>query len=95
MKAVGATNSNIFTIYVLEAGIFGFLGAVLGIILGGIGALSFGAWARANGFGFLEITIDPVVVLSLLLFGFGIGALSGFLPAYRASRLSIVDTFRK
>lgn len=95
MKAIGATNGDIFSIYILQAGIFGFLGAILGIIFGAIGGLGFGAWAAANGYSFLEITIDPMIVLILLIFGFVIGAIAGFIPAYRASRLSIVETFRK
>ena len=95
MKAIGARNGDIFSIYILQAGVFGFLGAVVGVILGALGGLAFGAWAAANGYSFLEITIDPIVVLSLLIFGFVIGALAGFIPAYRASKLSIVETFRK
>lgn len=95
MKAIGATNENIFTIYIMQAGIFGFLGAVFGVVFGGIGGKLFGWWAANNGFTFLEITIQPIPVISLLIFGFVIGALSGFIPAYRASRLLIVETFRK
>jgi putative ABC transport system permease protein len=95
MKAIGATNENIFTIYILQAGIFGFLGAVFGTFFGGIGGKLFGWWAANNGFTFLEITIDPIAVTALLIFGFVIGSLSGFIPAYRASKLLIVDTFRK
>lgn len=95
MKAIGARNSDIFTIYILEAGIFGFLGAIVGMLLGSIGAWMFESWAQSNGFGFLTITIDPFLVVILLLFGFVIGSISGFIPAYKASKLSIVDTFRK
>lgn len=95
MKAIGAKNSDIFMIYILQAGIFGLLGAILGIIGGAAGGLAFGTWAGANGYSFLEITISPMAVISLLLFGFIIGAFSGFVPAYRASKLLIVETFRK
>lgn len=95
MKAIGATNGNILILYVLQAGVFGLLGAVLGLILGSFGAFGFESWASQNGYTFLKITIDPMIVGILLLFGFFIGALSGFIPAYRASKLSIVETFRK
>lgn len=95
MKAIGATNKDIFLIYILQAGIFGFLGAIFGTFFGGIGGKLFGWWAANNGYTFLEITINPVAVVSLLAFGFVIGAISGFIPAYRASKLLIVETFRK
>ncbi len=95
MKAIGATNFDIFSIYVFEAGFFGLLGGILGVFLGGIGALLFGEWAQANGYTFLEITIDPIIVGILLAFSFIVGAFAGFMPAYKASRLKIVDTFRK
>lgn len=95
MKAIGARNSDIFTIYIFQSGLFGFLGGALGVFFGSLGALAFGAWANANGFTFLEITITYTGVLGLLLFSFTIGAFAGFMPAYRASKLKIVDTFRK
>lgn len=95
MKAIGARNIDIFTIYIFQSGLFGFLGGLLGVILGSLGALAFGSWARANGFTFLEITITYGGVLGLLFFSFIIGAFAGFMPAYKASKLKIVDTFRK
>ncbi len=95
MKAIGAKNSDIFFIYVFQAGLFGLLGGILGILFGSLGGIGFEKWANSTGYNFLKITIEPMLVLTLLLFSFFIGAISGFLPAYRASKLKIVDTLRK
>jgi len=95
MKAIGARNSDIFTIYIFQAGLFGFLGGALGMFIGSFVALGFEAWAKSAGYSFLEITINQILVISLLLFSFLIGAFAGFIPAYQASKLKIVDTFRK
>ncbi len=71
------------------------MGGILGVVVGSFVALAFGSWAQANGYTFLEITISPVLVIMLLSFSFFMGAFSGFVPAYKASKLKIVDTFRK
>ncbi|MFW5704319.1 MAG: ABC transporter permease [Nanoarchaeota archaeon] len=95
MKAIGARNSDVFFIYVFQAGVFGFLGGVIGIIFGTFAALGFEVWAKSFGFEFLEITIHLWLVIALLAFSFLVGAISGFLPAKQASSLKIVDTLRK
>ena len=95
MKAVGARNSDILMIYVMQAGIFGAIGSVIGIILGSVFSKLFELWATSYGYSFLAITIDPFIVIGLLFFGFVIGLISGFLPAYRASKIQIIDSMRK
>ena len=94
MKSIGATNEQILIIYIFEAGVFGFLGALLGVIFGSISALAFEKVAQASGFGFLEITILPQYVVALLIFGFLIGIFAGYLPAKTASKINIIDAIR-
>lgn len=95
MKAIGARNEDILLLFTVQSGIFGFFGAVLGILFGTGVVLIFEQVASAIGFGFLEVTINPFLVIGLLLFGFLIGVFSGFLPAYRASKISIIESIRK
>ena len=95
MKSIGATNRKILIMYMFQAGVFGLLGAIIGVILGSFAALGFGAVAQASGFSFLEITIDFTLAFMLLIFGFSIGLFSGFLPAYKASKLNVVECLRK
>ncbi len=95
MKAVGATNGQIFFMFTFQAGFFGLVGALFGVIFGALISFGFQFWANANGFTFLVITVEPISAFSLLAFGFVVGSLSGYVPAKRASELQIVETFRK
>lgn len=95
MKSIGATNSEILFMFIFQAGLFGFLGAIIGIILGSLGAILFGIFARQMGFDFLKISITPIIVFSLLAFGFIIGVIAGFLPAYKASKIKLVEAISK
>ncbi|PIY60323.1 hypothetical protein COY95_02400 [Candidatus Woesearchaeota archaeon CG_4_10_14_0_8_um_filter_47_5] len=94
MKAIGARNNDILTIFLIESGIIGLIGGSLGIVIGE--ALSFGVArvAKLAGFGLLRIEVNPVSVLFVLLFAFGIGMVSGAVPALRAARLRPVDALR-
>ncbi len=95
MKSIGARNSDIMFMYIFMAGLFGFLGAVLGVILGSFAAIGFEAFAKSAGYSFLEITIHITDVLLLLVFGFLIGIISGYLPAKKASKINIIEAIRK
>lgn len=95
MKSVGATNWDILFMYVFMAGFFGFMGALLGVIFGSFGAIGFEIFAKSSGFAFLEVEIDIMIALQLLLFGFLVGCFAGFVPARKASKITIVDTLRK
>jgi len=95
MKSIGATNETILFLFVFQAGMFGFLGGVLGVFFGSIIALVFENIAASAGYDFLQITIDPIVVISLIVFGFVIGSIAGYLPARQAAKLNLIDAIRK
>lgn len=95
MKSIGATNEDILFMYVFQAGTFGFLGAVLGVILGSFAAVVFEFVAQQSGFSFLEITIKINYIVYLLIFGIVIGVISGYIPARKASKINIIEAIRK
>ncbi len=95
MKSIGATNSDILFIYIFQAGFFGFLGSVFGVVFGSLAAKAFESFAQSYGFTFLTISILPSNVISLLVFGFAIGTVAGFIPAYKASKINIIEAIRK
>ena len=95
LKALGASNENILFIYVFQSGLYGFFGGILGMIFGILLSFGFESWAQKSGYSFLTISINYPLIITLLIFSFFIGCLSGFIPAYSASKLKIVETFRK
>lgn len=94
MKAVGARNSDIIIIFLVESGVLGLTGGIAGVILGAILGKGAEIVAVASGVGIFRSYITIELVAASLSFSFIIGALSGLFPALEASRLKPVDAFR-
>src|SRR3989344_5729811 len=93
MKAVGARNSDIMKIFLIESGLMGLVGGIFGTALGTIVALIVEKISSQSGF-LLIIRIEYGLLLFGLLFAFLVGMISGALPAYQASKLRPVDALR-
>jgi len=83
MKAIGATERDILEIFLIESGLIGLVGGVLGVVLGA--AVS----VILNQFG-VPTTLKPELLVFAVLFAFVVGAVSGFFPARRAARMEPV-----
>ncbi len=93
MKAIGAKNSDILSIFLIESGLVGLVGGFFGVILGTL--LSYGISEYATQAGFrLIFNINPGLIVFGLLFAFFVGIISGVLPARQASKLKPVDALR-
>lgn len=94
MKSIGATRRDILTIFVLEAGILGIIGGVVGLALGA--GLAFGVEAIGKQAGFPLLVRIPVwLSISGIAFAFIVGTASGILPAKQASQLNAVDALKE
>ncbi len=94
LKAIGAKRQDILSIFLLEAGLIGLIGGVLGTIGGFL--LAFGVNFIGNQLGTnLAIAFNLNIVFIALGFSFILGLLSGFLPAYNASRQEAVDALHE
>lgn len=71
------------------------VGEIIGCVLGIILALGVTQFAASAGFGFLEANISLGLILFAVSFSFVIGAVSGVLPARRASKLQPVEALRE
>ncbi|MBC7098820.1 ABC transporter permease [Candidatus Bipolaricaulota bacterium] len=101
MKAVGAKKKHILSLFLLESGLVGLIGGVLGVIVGVAlasvagrlisGSMNVGP--MAGGFSFSAVFPAELIVGALAL-SFGLGALAGVWPAQRAARLSPVEALR-
>lgn len=94
MKAVGATRKDILSLFLFESGLIGFTGGLIGVILGISLAKLVEVIAASLGFSLLVIRLDFVIIISVLLFAFVVGMVSGVIPAYQASKLRPVDALR-
>ncbi len=96
MKAIGAKNSDIMMVFLLNSAIVGLVGGLLGIGLGtGISSLlpllGIGIMGMGGG---MTTVVTPLLLIGALLLSMGIGMAAGVIPAYRASKLKPVDALR-
>ncbi|PIY00395.1 hypothetical protein COZ22_00375 [bacterium (Candidatus Howlettbacteria) CG_4_10_14_3_um_filter_37_10] len=99
MKAMGTTRKDINRLFFTESFLIGFLGGLTGIIGSYILGLSINGWveslAKKTGNKSVELFYMPVEVI---LIAIGIAAvislLTGFYPAFRASRINPLNALR-
>tara|TARA_Y100000310_G_scaffold62292_1_gene57593 strand:+ start:355 stop:1575 length:1221 start_codon:yes stop_codon:yes gene_type:complete len=95
MKAIGAKNSNILMIFVIESGILGLVGGTLGLLFGITIAKSIEYVSLAFiGSDIIRANMSPYLLIGVLAFAFFIGLISGLTPSYQASKLRPVDALR-
>ncbi|MEG1874544.1 MAG: ABC transporter permease [Angelakisella sp.] len=96
MKVIGAEVGNIRVMFLMEAGMIGLLGGIVGV------GLSYGVSAIINklavgGFGGQGGTmsvIPPWLVAFALFFSILVGVIFGFLPANRAVKISALEAIK-
>ena len=95
MKSVGAKNSDITLIFLIESGLLGLVGGIIGIALG-IAIGQFVEYIAINQLAttLLRVSTPAWLVVSCLLFAFLAGATSGTLPALRAAKIKPTDALR-
>lgn len=94
MKAIGARNSHIFLIFLIESGLLGVTGGILGVLVG-VAAGYFGTIGISSYIGSNILPqIDPMLVIGPILGSFVLGALAGIVPALRAANQHPVDALR-
>ncbi len=93
MKAIGAKNSDILLIFLIESGLMGLVGGFFGVILGTLISLGIAKYSTQAGFKLL-VELNPPLMLFGLLFAFIVGMISGILPARSAAKLKPVDALR-
>jgi len=95
MKSVGARNSDVLQIFLIESGLLGLAGGIVGALIG-ISFALFVSSAANSYFGqeLLAVKISYPLIFLSISFSFLIGILSGLSPAYQASRLKPVQALR-
>ncbi len=95
MKAVGAKNSDIWLIFLIESGMLGLVGGMIGVALGMAVSKTIEYIAVYQvGTNLLKAAMPPYLIIGCLLFAFLIGAVSGTFPAWQASQIKPVRALR-
>lgn len=94
MKSIGAKNKYILIIFMIESGMLGLVGGIVGVILGYIIAKIGEAIAASAGLSMLRPAFPLWLTFGCLLFAFFIGMISGLIPSIQASKLKPVDALR-
>jgi putative ABC transport system permease protein len=95
MKAVGARNRDVLSLFVIESGLLGLAGGVIGVALG----IAIGKSVEYAAFMYLGATLLKVstpfwLIAGCVTFAFCVGAISGAMPAMQASRVKPTDALR-
>lgn len=96
LKALGATDSEVMELFLIESGLFGFVGGIIGIIFGILVSViisSIGLRMIGPG-GTMNAVVTPELVILALVFSIFVGVLSGVVPARNAARMNPVDSLR-
>jgi len=100
MKSLGATNSDIQRLFLMEAFLMGFFGGVVGLIIGVVGAdifnLGLNILAKSLQGKAVDLFDRPWwFVFGLVAFASIVSLITGYYPARRAVKLSPREAFKK
>ncbi len=94
MKAIGAKNKDIFYQFLVESGMMGLMGGLIGAILGQliafVGTVGINAWIGSD----VTPQINFILIGFTLLGTFIIGAIAGIIPAIQAAHEQPVEALR-
>jgi putative ABC transport system permease protein len=99
LKALGAADQDIRSLFFVEAGAMGLLGGVLGVTLGWLigAAMNFGTNVYLRRQALPSITVSSVpwwMVAVAIAFSVGVSLAAGIYPAARAAKLNPVEALR-
>ena len=95
MKAIGARNSSIFSLFFIESGLIGSIGGLIGAAFGAGIAVGLAFVGRALlGVDMIRAEISIWLLISSVLGSFLLGSVFGILPAVKAAKLNPVDALR-
>ena len=101
MKAIGAKNSFILSLFMSEALLIGLMGSTLGILMGVMGAYIMTEFAPGTpgGGGAAAAHVSPIFIphdiLNVWILSVILSLAAGIFPAWKASRLSPLEALRR
>jgi len=95
--AIGGKNSAIFKIFLLESGLYGLLGGIIGAAIGFLASVFAGEFISQIGANEMLMGVSPQasfdmgLILTAVAFSLIISVVSGVYPAWKAARLTPVE----
>jgi putative ABC transport system permease protein len=96
LRALGFSRGAILAAFLLESLLLGLVGGVVGLVAASfmqafpISTMNFQTFAEIA----FSFTLTPSIIVTCLVFALLMGFVGGFLPAFRAARMKIVDALR-
>ncbi|NJD77093.1 MAG: ABC transporter permease [Candidatus Methanoperedens sp.] len=96
LKALGATDNEVMELFLMESGLFGFAGGVIGIIFGILVSflISVVGLRTIGPGGTMNAVVTPQLLIFALAFSVFVGIISGVVPARTAAKMNPVDALR-
>jgi putative ABC transport system permease protein len=99
LKSLGADEREIRVLFLVESGVIGFIGTVMGIFTGWvitrIVSMIAQAYMTKEGIPPVDLfSLPPWLILIALAVGIGVSVIAGFYPAARAARVDPVEALR-
>jgi len=95
LRAMGARRGQLMQVFLIQGGLLGFAGSLIGAAMG-LGALVY--WhslaRQADGKELFPLVLDPTLVASAAVMATIVGVLAAAMPAVRAARLDPVVAIR-
>ena len=96
LKSLGATDTEVMKVFLIESGLFGVVGGVIGVTTGILISViisSIGLQMMGPG-GTMTTVVSPQLIIFALTFSIIVGVLSGVMPARSAAKMNPVDALR-
>ncbi len=95
LRAMGVSRGQVLRVFLIQGGLLGLGGAVLGSAIGALALYLWQRWMRnADGSVMFPLVFDSALLMQTLLLATLTGLLSAFAPALRAARLDPVVAIR-
>jgi lipoprotein-releasing system permease protein len=95
LRAMGTSQGQILRVFLVQGGLLGFLGSVIGAAAG-FGAIVFwhGYLRQADGSELFPLIIEPALFINAVLLAAATGVAAAAVPALRAAKLDPVVAIR-
>ena len=92
LRAMGTSRGQIMRVFLIQGGLLGLFGALLGMIMGGGGVIYWHAnWRMADGSEMFPLVLEPSMFFITALLATVTGLLAATAPALRAAKLDPVE----